>query len=83
MTPFAKDLTRDDRRRGALWGALTGDALGVPVEFQSREIVRRNPVTGMRGHGTHNQPAGTWSDATIPEITLASLDGPIRRLSRP
>ncbi|RYD71075.1 MAG: ADP-ribosylglycohydrolase family protein [Verrucomicrobiaceae bacterium] len=51
-----------ERTRGALWGALTGDALGVPVEFQSREAVKRNPVTGMRGFGTHNQPAGTWSD---------------------
>lgn len=47
---------------GALWGSLTGDALGVPVEFQSRETVRRQPVTTMRGFGTHNQPAGTWSD---------------------
>lgn len=47
---------------GALWAAVAGDALGVPVEFQSRETVRRNPVTGMRGYGTHNQPPGTWSD---------------------
>ena len=47
---------------GGLWGALTGDALGVPVEFQSRPKVRTHPVTGMRGYGTHGQPAGTWSD---------------------
>ncbi len=47
---------------GALWGAIIGDALGVPVEFKSREEVRSNPVTGMRGYGTFNLPAGSWSD---------------------
>jgi ADP-ribosylglycohydrolase len=47
---------------GALWGALCGDALGVPVEFLTRETIGENPVVGMRGFGTHNQPPGTWSD---------------------
>lgn len=51
-----------DRLLGGLWGAVTGDALGVPVEFQDRASLRRNPVTGMRAFGTHRQPAGTWSD---------------------
>lgn len=36
---------------GGLWGAIIGDALGVPVEFVSRENVRKNPITGMRGYG--------------------------------
>lgn len=43
-------------------GFTIGDALGVPVEFLSREIIKQNPVVGMRSFGTHNQPAGTWSD---------------------
>ena len=47
---------------GGLWGAVVGDALGVPVEFQSRESLRSDPVVNMRGHGTHGQPPGTWSD---------------------
>ncbi len=52
------------RRRmfGGLWGAVIGDALGVPVEFKSRDEVRRDPVTGMRGYGTFHLPAGSWSD---------------------
>ncbi len=50
------------RIRGGLWGAVVGDALGVPVEFKSRDEVRRDPVTGMRGYGTFNLPAGSWSD---------------------
>jgi ADP-ribosylglycohydrolase len=47
---------------GGLWGAVVGDALGVPVEFQSRERLRQDPVQDMRAYGTYDQPAGTWSD---------------------
>jgi len=47
---------------GGLWGAIIGDALGVPVKFTSREERRYDPVTDMRGYGTHHQPPGTWSD---------------------
>lgn len=43
-----------------LLGFCIGDALGVPVEFQSRDEI--NKITTMIGYGTHNQPAGTWSD---------------------
>src|SRR5215475_3734851 len=53
---------RRQRISGGLWGALVGDALGVPVEFQSRSEVRSNPVKDMREFGTHDQPKGTWSD---------------------
>jgi ADP-ribosylglycohydrolase len=53
-------------------GLAVGDALGVPVEFNDRESLRRNPVTDMRGYGTYNQPPGTWSDDT--SLTLCLLD---------
>lgn len=53
-------------------GLCVADALGVPVEFESRESLQRNPVVDMRGYGTHNQPAGTWSDDT--SMTLCLLD---------
>jgi ADP-ribosyl-[dinitrogen reductase] hydrolase len=61
MSTSANPSTRD-RILGGLWGALVGDALGVPVEFKSRATVQANPVADMRGFGSHNQPAGTWSD---------------------
>jgi ADP-ribosylglycohydrolase len=48
--------------RSALLGLAVGDALGVPVEFQSRAARKTDPVVHMRAYGTHNQPAGTWSD---------------------
>ena len=37
---------------GALIGFAVGDALGVPVEFTSREQRKLDPVTGMREFGT-------------------------------
>ncbi len=55
-------ITIQQRVLGGLWGSLVGDALGVPVEFQGRDARRADPVLGMRAFGTHNQPAGTWSD---------------------
>lgn len=56
----------------ALLGVAIGDALGVPVEFESREYLDENPVTDMIGYGTYNKPAGTWSDDTA--LTLALAD---------
>lgn len=55
-------ITKKQRILGGLWGSLSGDALGVPVEFENRASVQANPVTDMRGYGTHQQPPGTWSD---------------------
>lgn len=57
--------------RAALLGLAVGDALGVPVEFRNREERRRDPVAGMRAHGTHDQPAGTWSDDASLTFCLA------------
>lgn len=48
-----------DQVRGMLYGLAVGDALGVPYEFKSRGTFR---CDGMAGHGTHDRPAGTWSD---------------------
>ena len=60
-----------------IMGVVTGDALGCPVQFESREEVARHPVTGMRGYGTFNLPAGSWTDDS--SLTLALLES-IRRV---
>jgi len=62
----------EDKILGGILGLAVADAIGVPVEFNSRESLRRNPVTDMRGYGTYNQPPGTWSDDT--SLTLCLLD---------
>jgi ADP-ribosylglycohydrolase len=59
--------------KSALFGAAVGDALGVPVEFKSREYLKQNPVADMIGYGTHNQPAGTWSDDSSLTFCLAEM----------
>ncbi len=56
--------------KSAMFGLVVGDALGVPVEFQSREELEHDPVTGMRADGTHHQPAGTWSDDSSMALCL-------------
>ena len=53
-------------------GIAVADAVGVPVEFKSRDILKRKPVTDMFGFGSHNQPIGTWSDDT--SLTIATME---------
>lgn len=65
-----------ERRKAALLGAVLGDALGVPYEFEVRSGMARKPATGMTGYGTHNQPPGTWSDdSSMMLCTAESLIG--------
>lgn len=68
-----------------LFGVAIGDALGVPVEFKSRDEISWQPVTDMIGYGTHNKPAGTFSDDSSLTFCLAeavasgfSLEGTAR-----
>ena len=56
-----------------IMGLVVGDALGCPVQFRSRnEIRKRGPVTGMEGYGTYNMPEGTWTDDS--SMALAAMD---------
>lgn len=75
MTANAEHL-RTNKILGGLWGAVVGDALGVPVEFSSRDEVRQDPVADMRGNGSHHQPAGTWSDDS--SLLLCTIDSLLR-----
>lgn len=62
--------------RVCIYGQAVADALGVPYEFRPRGTFR---CTGMVGHGSHSQPAGTWSDDT--SMALAICDS-YRELGR-
>ena len=54
------------------FGTCVGDALGVPVEFSARAILKRTPVTDMLGNKSpHYQPVGTWSDDSSLMFCLA------------
>ena len=60
-----------------MMGLVVGDALGVPVQFLSREEIKNRPdglVTGMEDGGIYDMPAGTWSDdSSMALATLASF----------
>jgi len=58
-----------ERLEGAIYGHLCGDALGVPYEFSAPGSI---DAVEWRGHGTHEQPPGTWSDDGA--LMLALLD---------
>jgi len=60
--------------KSLLFGVAVGDALGVPVEFTNRELLRRRPVTDMIGYGAYrNLPPGTWSDDSSLTFCLAEV----------
>lgn len=48
--------------------SMIADALGVPVEFRPRDSYQ---LTGMTGHGTYDQPTGSWSDDSSLTLCLA------------
>lgn len=60
-----------EKIKAVLFGVAVGDALGVPVEFKSRETIRRNPVREMIGYGTYGLPPGTFSDDSSMTFCLA------------
>ena len=62
---------RIDMIRSGIYGVCVGDALGVPVEFRSRESLKRKPISEMSGGGTYGQPEGTWSDDGSLTLCLA------------
>ncbi|WP_394749975.1 ADP-ribosylglycohydrolase family protein [Spongiimicrobium salis] len=57
--------------KDGILGLAIGDAIGVPVEFKSREALDVAPVTDIRGFGTYGQPPGTWSDDSSLTFCLA------------
>lgn len=60
-------MTARLRVKGALYGALTGDALGVPYEFHAgptlppRGLIEMTPPANFR-RAHQGTPVGTWSD---------------------
>lgn len=60
-----------EKIKAMLFGVAVGDALGVPVEFKSRQALAENPITDMTGFGTHHLPPGTWSDDSSLTFCLA------------
>lgn len=76
LVKIENNTSIDDKVMSGLFGFVVGDALGVPLEFTSRNILKNNFITDMIGYGSHNMPDGTWSDDT--SLTLATMDSIIQ-----
>ena len=63
--------------RDCICGQAVGDALGVPYEFKSRDSFE---CAGMDGYGTHDQPAGTWSDDTSMALAICDSYRELKRI---
>ena len=61
-----------EKVKAVMVGHAIGDALGVPVEFSTREELENDPVINMKGYGTYHVPAGCWSDDT--SMSLCTLE---------
>ena len=72
-----------DRIKGALYGVAVGDALGGPLEFMSREAVRKAYPAGLRemvgGGWLHLLPGETTDDTAM---TLCVAEGILEAESR-
>lgn len=75
----AAPLETNEKEKNSLviascFGFCVGDALGVPVEFETREIRNQDPIREMRAYGTYHQYFGTWSDdSSLVFCTMESL----------
>ncbi|WP_371367086.1 ADP-ribosylarginine hydrolase Tri1 [Sporomusa rhizae] len=69
---FKFDLKENEIVYAGILGFIVGDAMGVPVEFCTREERKIDFVNEMRAYGTYHQPYGTWSDDT--SLTLCLLE---------
>ena len=72
MKKTADILQKEELIKAVVIGHAVADALGVPVEFCTRESLQADPVTDMRGYGSYQVPAGAWSDDT--SMSVAALD---------
>lgn len=61
----------------SLIGFIIGDAIGVPIEFDTRASLINNPISDMLGYGTYNVPAGTWSDCS--SLVIATITSIIKK----
>lgn len=66
-----KDLSNTNKIKAVLFGVAVGDALGVPFEFSSRSLLKRQPLEEMVGYGRYNVPPGTFSDDASLTFCLA------------
>ena len=62
----------DKKYNDSIYASIVGDALGVPVEFSTRQELALCAVKNMLGYGRYDLPKGTWSDDS--SMILTTMD---------
>lgn len=76
-----KDINRNSKIRGCIFGGAIGDALGAPIEFDSYdEILRKYGSKGVIDYVEHPIGKGEFTDDT--QMTLFTIEGLIRYIIR-
>jgi ADP-ribosyl-[dinitrogen reductase] hydrolase len=70
----------DEKVQGLVLGLAVGDALGVPFEFLEPSNIENEKFEEMKGYGTHNQPAGSFSDDT--SLCLCTIESLIHNYNQ-
>lgn len=70
----------DEKVQGLVLGLAVGDAMGVPFEFLEPQEIVNEKFEEMKGYGSHNQPAGTFSDDT--SLCLCTIESLIRNYNQ-
>ena len=60
----------------SILGLAIGEAMGIPLKYNERKKLFKNPVTEMIGNGSYNMPSGTWGEVT--SLSLATMDSIIK-----
>lgn len=64
----------EDKIKGAIIGAIVGDASGVPFEFMKSEDIDIKKINKIQNGGKWQQPIGSWSDdSSMVLCTMESL----------
>ena len=63
--------------KDTILGFVVADALGVPVEFESREYLKKHKITEMEEYMSYMEPKGTWSDDS--STVLATIDSIVKQ----
>lgn len=69
-----------EKSKNSILAAIIGDALGVPVEFSTRQELALCAVKNMLGYGRYDLPEGTWSDDS--SMILSTMESLIEGYSR-
>ena len=69
--------------KAVMIGHAVGDALGLPVEFCSREELKEEPVTDMQGYGTISSRRAHGRTIQVCLLQLLTVSPTVKSIGMP